>query len=419
MMKGRHVILAPVTAEDSSQLFAWINDRDLVRLHGPFKPVDKASHEQWMRQACADNGQTVMAIREAPGNRLIGLMQLVNGHDIHRSIELRIRIGAPGDRGKGLGREAVNLACRHATETLGMQRVFLHVFSDNAPAIAAYEAAGFVTEGVLRKAAFIEGEWKDVVVMARLTSGATGFTEADFRTLIEALKRGGYRFASYGDALPGRHVLWRHDIDMSVHRAAALASIEAEAGVKATYFFNPRSMCYNLLEPAVADRTRAIIAAGHDIGLHFDAEAFGGQTPGGAAWTRADVERAVATERQLLETIIGRPVAAVSWHNPDMSNVLEFGDDHFAGLHNAYSQKLRTGYTYASDSNGHWRFKPMLQVIEEGHERLHLLTHPEWWTRAPMTVDQRVDRAFLGRAWRGLEDYYALLRRGGRNHGKS
>ncbi len=414
MMEGRHIVLAPVTVADAPQLFAWINDRDLVRLHGPFKAVDAASHEQWMHQACADGGRTVMAIRENAGNRLIGLLQLVNAHDVHKSIELRIRIGAPGDRGKGLGREAVDLACRHAIETLGMQRVFLHVFADNAPAIAAYEAAGFVTEGIMRKAAFIEGEWKDVVVMARLASNAPEFTEADFRTLIEALKRGGYRFASYGDAPQGRHVLWRHDIDMSVHRAAALAVIEAELGVKATYFFNPRSICYNLLEPAVAEKTRIIIAAGHDIGLHFDAEALGG-----LSWTRADVELAVSAERQLLETIIGRSVSAVSWHNPDMSNLLAFGEDQFAGLHNAYSQKLRDNYIYASDSNGHWRFKPMLDVIGEDHERLHLLTHPEWWTPTPMTVDQRVDRAFMGRARQGLESYYALLRRGGRNHGKS
>jgi RimJ/RimL family protein N-acetyltransferase len=413
-MIGKHVALTPVTDEDSQQLFAWINDRNLVRLHGPFKPVDKASHEQWMQQARADNGRTVMAIREAASNRLIGLLQLVNGHNIHRSIELRIRIGAAGDRGKGLGREAVELAVQHAVDTLGVQRVFLHVFSDNAPALAAYEAAGFVPEGVMRKAAFIEGEWKDVIIMARLAGSTSGFTEVEFQTLIDTLKQGGYRFASYGDTPQGRHVLWRHDIDMSVHRAARLAALEAQMGVKATYFFNPRSMCYNLLEPTVAEKTRTVIAHGHDIGLHFDAEALGGAT-----WTRGEIERAVAAERRLLETIIDHAVKAVSWHNPDLSNVLEFSDDSIAGLHNAYSQNLRSSYTYASDSNGHWRFKPMLQVIGEGHERLHLLTHPEWWTPTEMTVGQRVDRAFLGRARQGLESYYALLRRGGRNHGRT
>jgi hypothetical protein len=201
---------------------------------------------------------------------------------------------------------------------------------------------------------------------------------------------------------------------MSVHRAAALAAVEAENGVKATYFFNPRSMCYNLLEPGVAERTRAIIEAGHNIGLHFDAEALGGST-----WTREELERAVASERSLLQRIVGYRVLAVSWHNPDMSNLLEFDDDRIAGLHNAYSDKLRKQYAYASDSNGHWRFKPMLEVIEEGHERLQLLTHPEWWTPEPLTVDQRVDRVFLGRARRGLEAYYALLRRGGRDHGRT
>jgi RimJ/RimL family protein N-acetyltransferase len=44
------------------------------------------------------------------------------------------------------------------------------VFAGNGPAIAVYEKCGFVREGVLRAAAFVDGHREDVVVMAVLRS---------------------------------------------------------------------------------------------------------------------------------------------------------------------------------------------------------------------------------------------------------
>jgi RimJ/RimL family protein N-acetyltransferase len=402
MIEGRKIVLGPVETQDSELLFAWINDPQIVLLHGPYRPIDAETHRRWMERLSEDSSTVVFAIREAAERRLVGLVQLVGIHSVHRSAELRIRIGDPGDRGKGLGSEAVDLCCRFAFGDLGLNRVFLNVFADNAPAIAAYERAGFAYEGTQKKAAFIGGEWKDVVAMGRLAgAGSADFTEDAFTALLRSLIDGGYRFAGYGEQSQDRHVIWRHDVDVSMHRAARLAGIEAGLGVKATYFLNPRSPFYNLLEPEIAARTAAIVAAGHDIGLHFDAGAFGV-----SRWSRAQLEETVAAERKLLETIVGREIRCVSWHNPDLSNLLaDFQDETVAGLYNAYSQRLRETYAYCSDSNGYWRFKPMAEVIAEAPDRLHLLTHPEWWTPRAMSPSQRIDRAILGRA-RGVRQFY-------------
>ena len=93
-------------------------------------------------------------------------------------------------------------------------------------------------------------------------------------SLLRPLEAGGYGFARYGERPSGRHVLWRHDVDVSMHRAARLAEIEAERGVVATYFVNPRSVFYNLLEPEIEVLLRRIRSLGHEIGLHFDAGAY-------------------------------------------------------------------------------------------------------------------------------------------------
>jgi folate-dependent phosphoribosylglycinamide formyltransferase PurN len=252
---------------------------------------------------------------------------------------------------------------------------------------------------------------KNNLAVAHDTAPFAQFTEVAFRDILRQLKRGGYRFAGYGDTSDDRHVLWRHDVDFSMHRAARLAEIEAEEGVTATYFLNPRSAFYNLLEPEIERLTHRICAAGHRIGLHFD---------GGACesniWTLETLDASVVRERLLLETILGAPVGAVSWHNPDLSNLLTFDGAMMGGVVNAYGARIRSDYTYASDSNGYWRFEPMGDVIARGHARLHLLSHPEWWTAEPMAPSLRVDRAIMGRARATRLNYDRLLARGGRKN---
>lgn len=237
------------------------------------------------------------------------------------------------------------------------------------------------------------------------------FTEAGFRKLLRRLIDGGYRFASYGAAADDRHVLWRHDVDLSMHRAARLAEIEAESGAAATYFIHLRSSFYSMLETSIIERVRHIRALGHEIGLHFDGAAYAT-----TAWDRPALNAAIARERALLETILDMSVRCVSWHNPDLSNLLDFDDEHIGGLANAYAARLRRNYVYCSDSNGYWRFSPMDEVISEDHERLHLLTHPEWWTPEALSPSGRVDRAIMGRARVTRADYDALLAGAGRTN---
>ena len=50
------------------------------------------------------------------------------------------------------------------------------------------------------------------------------------------------------------HILWRHDVDFSIHRASSLAKIENELGVKATYFLKLHSEFYNLFEKSIFEK---------------------------------------------------------------------------------------------------------------------------------------------------------------------
>ncbi len=174
MIRGERVSLAPLRDEDLAPLFEWINDRELVLLNAPYKPVHERDHERWFDAIRERDDVAIFGIRLNEDDSLIGTCQLVGVDSVHRFAELQIRIGAAGQRGQGHGTEAVGLLVGHAFADLGLRRVQLHVFADNAPAIRCYEKAGFTHEGVRREGAFIDGQPRDVVMMGILASDAGG-----------------------------------------------------------------------------------------------------------------------------------------------------------------------------------------------------------------------------------------------------
>lgn len=100
----------------------------------------------------------------------IGQIVLSSISAVHRSCEFSIRIGQEINRGRGVGASAIKLMLRHAWNDLGLHRVSLTVLETNYRAIRACERAGFVKEGVLRDAAFIDDLWVNLMVMSVLSS---------------------------------------------------------------------------------------------------------------------------------------------------------------------------------------------------------------------------------------------------------
>lgn len=89
-----------------------------------------------------------------------------------RKANFRICIFHPEDRGQGLGAWVVRKTRDIAFGVLKLHRLELDVFSFNPRAERAYQAAGFVREGVLRDAVrdAATGEYGDDILMAMLES---------------------------------------------------------------------------------------------------------------------------------------------------------------------------------------------------------------------------------------------------------
>jgi hypothetical protein len=170
-----------------------------------------------------------------------------------------------------------------------------------------------------------------------------------FRVLLEAARRGGYRFRFFDGEPNAGDLFLRHDVDLVLDAAVELAELEAEEGVRATYFLMTESVFYNLASHegrAALERLRAL---GHRVGLH-------------AVWPRADVD--------------DRFDRVVAWHNPDP----EYVNEPLDGAVNVMAPPWFSPATYRSDSNQHWRSGCPHEELAAGRfEWLQLLTHPEIW----------------------------------------
>lgn len=238
------------------------------------------------------------------------------------------------------------------------------------------------------------------------------FTESEYRNLLR-LAKDSWEIIPFTDYKKnGRVCLWRHDVDFSMHRAYKLAQIEAEEGVRATYFVLLHSNFYNLLEDEIAKRLVKILEMGHVLGLHFDPQFYAKTTQ-----DRDAILQQMEFEKQVLQQFFGVGVQTFSFHNPDSGSWTKVDKQEIGGLINAYGQEIRENFSYCSDSNGYWRFRRLRDVLEAAADsKLQILTHPEMWTPEPMSPRDRVARCIQGRSARQNQWYDDTLSKAGRKN---
>lgn len=228
----------------------------------------------------------------------------------------------------------------------------------------------------------------------------TEFTHSGYRKLLCDMKSAGYRFLSFPEAEAAlaedpKFVLLRHDIDIDMAPALRMAEIEAEIGIRATYFFMERTETYNLFSAAASAAVSRILELGHHLGLHFDCASYP------ADFSIDELANACQTEAEVLEKWFGRTVSTVSYHRPN-ALVLTGSPALSAPRLHTY-QKLFTGpISYLSDSRGCWsRGGPLDSDAFRDRRPLHILVHPIWWNGRAVSpfeaLEQYSDRrrAFL------------------------
>lgn len=169
-MLGKCVMLREFEQNDLGEMRKWITDPDSTQyLSDTFVvPHTWEQTASFLDSLLSGKKPGVhLVIANLMTGDYLGQCDLMNMTDYSRKAELAIVLG-PEHQGKGYGGEAIELLLELAFDHLNLNRVYLRVHEQNARALACYERAGFVREGVLREDAFSRGEYHDIIIMGIL-----------------------------------------------------------------------------------------------------------------------------------------------------------------------------------------------------------------------------------------------------------
>lgn len=209
------------------------------------------------------------------------------------------------------------------------------------------------------------------------------FSYDSYLSFIELIRQHRYSFASYINWRDfDKCVILRHDIDYDMKKAFDMAYIEADAGVRSTYFVLLTSDFYNIFSKQNADMLQKILSFGHDIGLHFDEVRYP------ECISTEAIKEKIIYEAEVLEKVIGSKINAVSMHRP--SKLILESDLKIDGLINSYGSTFFKEFKYLSDSRCRWR-EPAEEIIEsEEFNRLQILTHAFWYDEEEHDIHDNV-----------------------------
>lgn len=233
----------------------------------------------------------------------------------------------------------------------------------------------------------------------------SAFTHTAYAALLETLRASGRPMGGVADFLESRgrgdvrpRIILRHDVDRRPGKAVQLATLEADVGVRATYYFRCTS---SGRFPGRA--VRPIAAAGHEVGYHYET----------LSAARGDRAKALAAFRENLAALRTlAPCTTVSMHgaplSPHDNGTLLKGVAlaEFELLGDAILSIPAEHVLYITDTGGRWDADSRVNLrdrlgtsdrapalpddpgfgaaLARSPDTLYLSAHPERWSGGPI-----------------------------------
>jgi RimJ/RimL family protein N-acetyltransferase len=172
LLIGDRVKLTSVNEGDLQNMEDWFNDVEFMRYYDVLPAIPKTISDikSMIGEFSNTNDRYLFAIRDNITEKIIG----VTGFDeiIWTNGVSTFFIGICDDvyKGKGIGRESMELMLDFGFNELNFHRIQLNVIGYNQNAIGLYEGQGFVHEGVLREFVHRDGKRFDLRLYGLLRS---------------------------------------------------------------------------------------------------------------------------------------------------------------------------------------------------------------------------------------------------------
>ena len=161
------ITLRRATAEDVDWLLALLTHGDTEPFLRGGRTLDKDSISAEVERSQREPERFGCLIIELDGERA-GVVDFEERSNVHRIADLGGLAVHPDFRGRGVADEAARQFQQYLLLELGFHRLQLRCYGFNERAIRHAERAGYIREGVERKAYLRHGEWQDAVLFALL-----------------------------------------------------------------------------------------------------------------------------------------------------------------------------------------------------------------------------------------------------------
>lgn len=166
-LDGDGLRLRRATEDDVDFVVGLLNDDETSPFLAASRPRDREGVEEDVRASTETPGESGLFVIEVPGRdgwARAGMMEFSIANRRSRIARLGGLAVHPDFRGRRLSDDAARILQRHLLFDLDFHRLELECYGFNERAIRHAERAGFVREGVKRRAYRRHGEWVDGVL---------------------------------------------------------------------------------------------------------------------------------------------------------------------------------------------------------------------------------------------------------------
>ena len=164
-IKGKIINLTVLIEEivEKTNWYNWFNDEENTKnMQKHYFPNTKQMQLEYFKNEIESNQTKLqLGIVQKNKNLFCGIISLNDINYINRCCEISAIIGEKSSRTFQYFAEAVNLTCKHAFETLNMNRIYSGTISKEIDELMC-RTLGFVHEGISRKAVYKNGEYHDI-----------------------------------------------------------------------------------------------------------------------------------------------------------------------------------------------------------------------------------------------------------------